>query len=69
LQDDNAYHLYLINMEEHVYSSAEEVLAGRLSSPSSSRPTQIFGATNIATTSYSLSVGDDALSSGATGSA
>ncbi len=69
LQDDNAYHLYLINMEEHVYSSAEEVLAGRLVVAEFISPTQIFGATNIATTSYSLSVGDDALSSGATGSA
>lgn len=68
LQADNAYHLYLINMEEHVYASAEEVLAGRVVLAEFISPTQIFGATNIGTTSYSLSVGDVVLATGATGS-
>lgn len=68
IQADNAYHLYLINMEEHVYASAEEVLAGRIVAAEFISPTQVFAATNIATTSYNLSVGDDLLATGATGS-
>ena len=68
LQADNAYHLYLTNMEEHVYASAEEVLAGRVVAAEFISPTQVFVATNIATTTYNLSVGNDLLKSAATGS-
>ncbi len=54
LQTDNAYHFYLINLEENVYHSAEEVLGGRILEAEFSTPTNVYVATNIATSTYTL---------------
>ena len=54
LKTDNAYHLYLVNLEETVYSSAEEVTAGRALSAEFTSSNAIDVATNIDTTSYML---------------
>ena len=65
LKTDNAYHLYLVNLEETVYSSAEEVTAGRVLSAEFTSANAIAVATNIDTTSYMLRADGVEVTSGA----
>lgn len=66
LQSDNARHLYLVNMEETVYASPEEVLAGRVLASEFTSANKIYIATNIETATYTLKLDGVEIISGAT---
>jgi len=61
LESDNGYHLYLVNMEETVYKSPEEVTAGRVLNAEFVSASQIFVATNLEMATYTLKLASTVL--------
>ena len=66
LKSDNAYHLYLVDMDETVYASPEEVTAGRILTAEFTSSTTIEVATNHQQANYVLRVDGNEISNGVT---
>ena len=66
LQSDNARHLYLVNMEEKVYTSPEAVLAGRILASEFTSANRIYVATNNDMASYDLKLDGVTIDAGVT---
>ncbi len=66
LQADNAYHLYLVNLEENVYHSPEAVTAGRVLDAKFISASEIYLATNIDSATYTLKLNGNGFANGPT---
>ena len=66
LQADQAYHLYLVNLEENVYHSPEAVTAGRVLDAKFISASEIYLATNIDSATYTLKLNGNGFANGPT---
>lgn len=64
LQSDNAYHFYILNLEETVYKTPEEVLLGRIVYAAFLNPTTVRVETNNPQATYTIKQGATLVSTG-----